>query len=110
MVVDLTTLATSAGFPLMGGGVIGLGVGYLLKKIAKLAIIALGAIVLFLGLLEYHKWVNVNWATVEYQTQSMMTNATHTLTQVTQQMGHEIPIGMGLVGFLPGMAVGFLKG
>jgi len=39
-----------------------------------------------------------------------MTNATHTLTQVTQQMNHEIPIGAGLIGFLPGMAVGFLKG
>jgi len=110
LVIDtLTTLTTSTGIPLVGGAVIGLGVGYLLKKIAKLAIIALGAIVLFLKLLEYHKWINVNWATVEDQTQSMMTNATHTLTQVTQQMGHEIPIGMGLVGFLPGMAAGFLK-
>jgi len=32
--------------------------------------------------------------------QTMMTNATHTLTQVTQQMGHEVPIGIGVVGFL----------
>jgi len=32
MVVDLTTLTTSAGFPLIGGGILGLGVGYLLKK------------------------------------------------------------------------------
>jgi len=51
MVTDLTT----ALMPLAGGGLLGLGVGYLLKKIAKLAIIALGAIALFLGLLEYHK-------------------------------------------------------
>jgi len=40
----------------------------------------------------------------------MMEHAAHTLTQVTQQMGHEVPIGIGVVGFPPGMAVGFLKG
>ena len=96
--------------PLAGGGLLGLGVGYLLKKIAKLAIIALGAIALFLGYLEYQKIISVSWSILESKMQSMMTNATHTLTQVTKQMNHEIPIGMGLVGFLPGMAVGFLKG
>src|SRR5215467_300951 len=110
MVVDLTTFATSAGFPLMGGGLIGFSISYALKKIMKLAFIGLGLLALLLGYLSYQKWILVNWATVENQSSTMMEHAAHKVYVVTQQMGHSIPIGAGLMGFVPGVCLGFLKG
>ena len=50
--VDQTQLISSA-FPLVGGGAIGFGVGYVIKKLMKLAFIGLGLVMLVLGYLEY---------------------------------------------------------
>jgi uncharacterized membrane protein (Fun14 family) len=108
MVVD--SLISSAGFPLLGGGALGFGVGYLLKKLLKVAIIIMGAIVLLIGYFEYQKWILVNWTIVENQTSTMMTHTINKITTVTQNMGHEIPIGIGLLGFAPGVLLGFYKG
>ncbi|MGC2575905.1 MAG: FUN14 domain-containing protein [Candidatus Nitrosopolaris sp.] len=93
-------------FPLAGGGALGFAVGYALKKITKFVVIGLGLIALLLGYLEVHKWISVNWAIMENQTSAMMTHATHKAYIVTQHMG---PIGLGAVGFMPGLAVGFAK-
>jgi uncharacterized membrane protein (Fun14 family) len=66
MVVDtLTSLISSAGFPLIGGGLLGVGVRYLLKKLLKLAILVIGGITLLLGYLECQKIISVNWIMVE---------------------------------------------
>jgi uncharacterized membrane protein (Fun14 family) len=110
MIDQTSTLISSAGFPLIGGGAIGFGVGYLLKKLIKLAFIALGLIALLLGYLEYQKWISVNWVTVESQTSVLMTHAANKIATITQHMNHEIPIGIGLLGFAPGVAIGFYKG
>ena len=110
MIDQTSTLISSAGFPLIGGGAIGFGVGYLLKKLIKLAFIALGLIALLLGYLEYQKWISVNWVTVENQTSVLMTHAANKIATITQHMNHEIPIGMGLLGFAPGVLLGFHKG
>lgn len=43
----------------------------------------------------------------------LMTQAAHKAYAVTQQMGHEIPTEVGLggvVGFVPGLAIGFARG
>ena len=61
MVIDLI----STGFPLVGGAAIGFGTGYLLRKLLKLAFIALGLLSLLLGYLEYKHWISVNWGNVE---------------------------------------------
>ncbi|HXP48309.1 MAG TPA: FUN14 domain-containing protein [Bacteroidia bacterium] len=110
MIPTTESLISSAGFPLVGGGAIGFGVGYLLKNLIKLAFIALGLIALLLGYLEYQKWISVNWVTVENQTSVLMTHAANKIATITQHMNHEIPIGMGLLGFAPGVAIGFYKG
>jgi hypothetical protein len=47
---------------------------------------------------------------VKDQTSTIMTHAAHKAYSVTQQMGHEIQIGLGIAGFLPGMALGFANG
>lgn len=111
MVVDtVSALISSAGFPLLGGGALGFAAGYALKKIMKLAFIGLGLLALLLGYLSYQKWIAVNWTTVQNQTTTMMTHAVNKITAVTQNMGHSIPIGLGLVGFVPGTILGFYKG
>lgn len=97
-------------FPLAGGGLLGFGVGYLLKKMLKLAFLAIGGIILVLGYLELQKLITVNWVSVENQTQTMMNNSLHTISQVTNHLGHEIPIGVGLIGFIPGLILGLSKG
>ncbi|MGA9155078.1 MAG: FUN14 domain-containing protein [Candidatus Nitrosopolaris sp.] len=59
MMIDEIQLISSA-FPLVGGGVIGFGVGYVIKKLMKLAFIGLGLVMLVLGYLEYKHWISVN--------------------------------------------------
>lgn len=96
--------------PLAGGGLLGFAVGYAIKKILKLALIAIGILILFLGYLEYNKWISPNWTIIENQTQGMMTHILGTANTITQHIGREIPIGLGLIGFIPGLAIGLLKG
>ena len=109
MIDQTSNLISSAGFPLIGGGAIGFGVGYLLKLI-KLAFIALGLIALLLGYLEYQKWISVNWVTVENQTSVLMTHAANKIATITQHMNHEIPLGTSVLGFVPGLIAGIYKG
>src|SRR5215469_10180275 len=96
----------SLGAPLAGGGLLGFCVGWAVKKIMKLAFIILGLFALALGYVEYQKTISVNWTVVENQTQTLMTHAAHKVYVITQQMGHEIPIGFGVLGFMPGLALG----
>jgi uncharacterized membrane protein (Fun14 family) len=100
----------SLGAPVASDGLIGFGTGYLLKKLIKLAFIALGLIALLLGCLEYQKWILVNWGIVENQTSTIMTQATHKAYVVTQNMAHELPIGAGVLGFTAGLILGLTKG
>ena len=97
-------------FPLIGGGVLGFGVGYLLKKLLKVAVIVIGAVALLIGYLEYQRWVTVNWTTVENQSSILMTQTAHKAYVVTQHMGHEMPIGLGIIAFIPGLILGFIRG
>ena len=52
----------------------------------------------------------MNWMTVENQTSTIVSHAANKIAVVTQSMGHEIPIGLGVLGFIPGLALGMLKG
>jgi uncharacterized membrane protein (Fun14 family) len=67
----VTDIFTTSLMPLAGGGLLGFAAGWALKKVAKLAFIALGLLVLLIGYLEYQKWISVNWVVVENQTQTM---------------------------------------
>lgn len=56
------------------------------------------------------KWIHVNWPVVENQTSTMVETAAHKAMVVTQHLGHVVPIGLGVVGFLPGLALGLARG
>ena len=107
--VDQTQLISSA-FPLVGGGAIGFGVGYVIKKLMKLAFIGIGLIMLVLGFLEYRHWISVNWTVTENQSTAILAHLANKIATVTQHMNHEIPIGVGVLGFMPGLVLCFYKG
>jgi uncharacterized membrane protein (Fun14 family) len=110
MVVDPTLISTlSAGAPLAGGGLLGLAAGYALKKVMKLALIGFGLLILVIGYLEYKHWISVNWGIVENQSSTIMTHVADKIAAMTQSRGHEIPIGLGVVGFIPGLLLGFTR-
>ena len=90
MMIDQTHLISSA-FPLVGGGAIGFGVGYVIKKLMKLAFIGLGLVMLVLGFLEYKHWILVNWTVTENQSSAILTHLANRIATVTQHMSHEIP-------------------
>jgi uncharacterized membrane protein (Fun14 family) len=100
----------STGAPLVGGGLLGFATGFAIKKIMKLVFIGLGLLMLVLGFLEYKHWISVNWTVAENQSNVIMTHVANRIAAVTQHMNHEIPIGMGLLGFAPGVLLGFYKG
>jgi uncharacterized membrane protein (Fun14 family) len=108
--IDNTQNLISAGAPLVGGGLLGFATGFAIKKIMKFVFIGLGLLMLVLGFLEYKHWILVNWTVAENQSNVIMTHVANRIAAVTQHVDHEIPIGMGLLGFAPGIAIGFYKG
>ncbi|HXP49391.1 MAG TPA: FUN14 domain-containing protein [Bacteroidia bacterium] len=69
-------------FPLVGGGAIGFGVGYVIKKLMKLAFIGLGLVMLVLGFLEYKHWISVNWTVTENQSSAILTHLANKIATV----------------------------
>jgi hypothetical protein len=39
-----------------------------------------------------------------------LTHLANKIATVTQHMNHEIPIGVGVLGFMPGLVLGLYKG
>src|SRR5215472_6009689 len=103
MVIDQSLISLLA--PLAGGGLLGFGCGYLLRKLLKLAFIILGGIALLLGYLEYQKIITVNWMVVENQTSTMMTHAVNKIVSVTQHMNTQIPDRSRRFRFAPGLTL-----
>ena len=105
--IDQTLIST--GTPLVAGGLLGFATGFRIKKIMKLVFIDLGLLMLILGFLEYKHWISVNWTVAENQSNIIITHVANKIATVTQHMNHEIPIGMGLLGFAPGVHLGWAR-
>jgi uncharacterized membrane protein (Fun14 family) len=108
--IDQTQNLISVGTPLVAGGLVGFATGFAIRKIMKLLFIGLGLLALVLGFLEYKHWISVNWTVAENQSNVIMTHVVNRIAAVTQHVNHEIPIGMGLYGFAPGVLLGLYKG
>jgi hypothetical protein len=76
----------------------------------KLAFIAVSLLSLFLCYLEYKHSISVNWTVAENQSNVIMTHVANRIAAVTQHKNHEIPIGVGVLGFMPGLVLGLYKG
>ena len=108
--IDQTQNLISAGTPLVAGGLVGFATGFAIRKIMKLVFIGLGLLALVLGFLEYKHWISVNWTLTQNESSAILTHLANKIATVTQHMNHEIPIGMGLLGFASGVLLGFYKG
>ena len=75
----------------------------------KLAFIGLGLVMLVLGFLEYKHWISVNWTVTENQSTAILTHLANKIATATQHM-NQIPIGVGVLGFMPGLILGLYKG
>jgi uncharacterized membrane protein (Fun14 family) len=120
MMETLTSLIPH-GLPIVGGGFMGFVLGYISRKLIKIAIVGLGLIFGLLAFLEYKKWIAVDWAVVQNQTnhffqrssQQMIAVVNNTATELSKHnLNHldvEYPF-LGVAGFIPGFIFGLTRG
>jgi uncharacterized membrane protein (Fun14 family) len=97
-----------------GGFVLGMLIGYFLRKILKLVIFALGGIFSLLLYLQYQGLVTVNLDKVQNAADKIMTTAINSTSIISQAEGKvsTIPLGIGnlVLPFTGSMAVGITAG
>jgi uncharacterized membrane protein (Fun14 family) len=105
------------------GGIMGVAVGYAIKKIFKIAVFVLGCFFAGIVWLSYKGLVSVNWNSISNQTQEALTKVAIQTMKVTNQtaqqlqhngftsidMGSLLPVVAG-AGFLPGFFYGLTRG
>jgi len=90
------------------GGVVGLAVGYAAKKIGKLVLLALGAVVILLQVLVYADLIDIDWSAVRGVAQNTWETSNGTLAdRAWEIVSHNLPFGGG---FVAGFALGFKMG
>lgn len=123
MFVDFTSLATSLGIGGLAtsigiGGFLGFLMGYAIKKILKIIMIAAGFLVGIAYYLQYNGVIALNWAKMEETMGILMTNIngfnlnTPFFPGISDQFIHAISAsGIPLTGgFAAGFAFGISKG
>jgi len=103
------------GLPIVSGGLIGFVLGWLCKKLVKIAVIGIGLILALLAYLEYHKTITVNWDVAYHQASALLHTITTKMLQIVNNTASDLnahgtafPI-LGIAGFVPGFALGILK-
>ena len=103
------------------GFLFGAVAGYALKKVMKIAAVVVGLFVVALAYLSYKGLIDVKWVAMEDASRSTLTNASeqvvHALNNTaTQFAAHPSAVGASglpiaaMVGFVPGLMMGFKKG
>lgn len=97
----------------VGGAFLGGVCGYACKKALKIVAILIGVFIMGLGALEYYRMVKVDWNTVQGNavngTQWFYHNMMAIQHHISAQTG-QTTVGLGVVGFASGFALGFAKG
>jgi uncharacterized membrane protein (Fun14 family) len=107
MVDTLPTAVNSLipqGLPIISGGLIGFVLGWLCRKIIKIAIIGVGLILALLAYLEYHKTITVNWNVANHQASTLL----HIVNNISTDLHSHVTAfpALGIAGFVPGFAFG----
>lgn len=90
------------------GGVVGLAVGYTAKKIGKLVLLGLGAIVILLQVLAYSELIQIDWGAVQGVAEKTWETPDGTLAdRAWEIVSNNLPFGGG---FVAGFALGFKMG
>ncbi|MBA2666684.1 MAG: FUN14 domain-containing protein [Trueperaceae bacterium] len=108
MDVDLPALfpyAEQLGFGLVAG----FAVGYALKKVGKLAAVALGLVFILVQTLAYVGFITVNWGEVQARVDPLFEG--DSLTQAWQGLLGVLTFNLAFAGaFVPGLVLGLKRG
>ena len=96
----------------------GFAVGFALKKVVKLALIVLGLFVAGLAILQNRGIINVNWAVTQNTANDLAKQGAEQISAAlnTASAGlHTTHLdilypALGIVGFMPGVVIGFKMG
>jgi uncharacterized membrane protein (Fun14 family) len=119
--MDTLTSLMSHGLPIVGGGFIGFVLGYICRKLIKIAIVGLGSIFALLAFLQYKKWIAVDWTVVQNRTstflerssQEMLAVINNTATELSKHNLNHLDVAypiLGVTGFIPGFIFGLSRG
>ncbi|MDQ6866757.1 MAG: FUN14 domain-containing protein [Thermoproteota archaeon] len=110
---NLGSIATTIG----GGFLVGVLIGYALKKVVKVLAIVAGLFLAGLAYLQYQQIVAINWNKVPQLSQNVVTSLANATTQIPGfNSGHQADIsisnfGIPLTGSMSvGFAIGFMRG
>lgn len=108
---------SSLGLTIGGGFLVGILIGYALKKVVRLVAIVVGLFLTGLAYLQYQQIVTINWDKIPKVSHSLVTTLADTIAKipgaaVNHPLGLEISsLGIPLTGSIStGFAIGFMKG
>ncbi len=106
-VESLGSIATS----LISGTVVGILVGYAVKKVLRIVLVILGTFFAALAYLNYQGLLSVNWEKMEIISRGILTTLVD--SEITGNTANPILSNLGLPltgGMAMGFALGFVKG
>lgn len=101
------------GFAIGGGFLVGVLIGYALKKVLKLVAVVGGLFFAGIAYLQYQHILNINWIKLEVASQRAVSTLTNASTQVPGLgTSHTVAsLGIPLTGSMSmGFTIGFMKG
>lgn len=108
MVVEsIGSIATS----LISGTVVGILIGYAVKKVLRIGLVILGTFFAALTYLHYHGLLGINWDKMEIISRSTLTALVD--SEITGNNANTVLSNLGLPltgGMAMGFAIGFMKG
>jgi uncharacterized membrane protein (Fun14 family) len=104
-----------------GGFLFGAVAGYAIKKVVKIAAIVVGLFIAALSYLSYKGFLDVKWVAMENATRSTLTSMAgqtvralnNTAAQIATHQSAITATGLpvyAMIGFVPGLILGFKKG
>src|SRR5690349_1220124 len=116
----LNSLAPYAG-TLVGSGVVGIIMGYFVKKALKIIALIAGAIMTVFILAAYKHMIVIDWASIQRQSNDIAQQGMHTMTNALMAANHDMTAAgtnhidiayplFGVGAFLPGFVFGMMKG
>jgi len=111
---DVSAIITTAG----GGFLVGILVGWALKKVVKLFAIMAGLFLAGLTILQYQQIASVNWDKLEQALEGAINAVVNATTKMIDGSGHPEMTGLAVTAFgIPitssmsiGFTIGFMKG
>jgi len=110
MVMDIENLGNIA-TSLISGTVVGILIGYAVKKVLRIGLVILGTFFAVLTYLQYQGLLTVNWDKIEMISENTLTNILN--SEITGNAANSVLTTLGLPltgGMTMGFAFGFMKG